>query len=509
MNLDLNTPQRQSTKGLLVLFAYSLVQIFKSLWTVLLIILLRSREFLNFYYIGGFTLLTLVLALIFSFLNYYFFTFYIDRENRQFVLEKGWLNRTKTVIKFEKIQQVNLNQKLIHQIINVYEVNIDTAGSSGNEVKIPAVSGEVAQKIQKELLNEKEQTEKEEHIPLENTLVKEPVKKRIVVSLQNLFYIGITRNYIQSVLVLVALAFQLFSQFNQFISDDDEDYENLSRNYNEFSDYVISLFQGTMIPFVIFLLFVLAITVNLIRTLIRFFQYQIELKNQSFLVRYGLFEKHQTTVQNSRIQWLKMTQNYLQKKLNILEIKAYQAGGSVSENNEKQISNITVPGVSKNEKQVLINHIYPTPITYHEIIRPKKIKFIIRVFWFSMVPSAILLGYILLNELFYYFPFAIILALLTSVYQYRVFKNAVLYWGKDYIIIKKGFWDIDIQVLPIQKIQKVNKYQYFWQKNSNMAHISLATASSALSFSYADDKKINDLVNYCLYEVESKNLNWM
>ena len=57
---------------------------------------------------------------------------------------KGFSKKTNLSIPFEKIQQININQNLIHKLFNLYEIQMDTAGSSSTEVDIKAVSKSVA-----------------------------------------------------------------------------------------------------------------------------------------------------------------------------------------------------------------------------------------------------------------------------------------------------------------------------------------------------------------------------
>ena len=77
---------------------------------------------------------------IFSFINYYYFTYKFDFNKSSFIIQKGFFTKTKLSIPFEKIQQINFNQNLIHKIFNLYEVQMDTAGSDNTEVDIKAVS---------------------------------------------------------------------------------------------------------------------------------------------------------------------------------------------------------------------------------------------------------------------------------------------------------------------------------------------------------------------------------
>ena len=46
-----------------------------------------------------------------------------------------------------KIQQINLNQNFVHKILNLYEVQMETAGSDSKEVNIKAIEKNIAIEI--------------------------------------------------------------------------------------------------------------------------------------------------------------------------------------------------------------------------------------------------------------------------------------------------------------------------------------------------------------------------
>src|SRR5690606_22843036 len=136
---DFRQPQRQSPVGVLIMFLDTLREYIRALWPILVVMLLKGDTINRLLYVGaliGF----LVFLGIAAYLRYRKFTFYIDEDQEEFIVTTGIFSTTRTSIKLEKIQQVNINQSLIQRIIGVYELEIDTAGSSDKEAKIRAVS---------------------------------------------------------------------------------------------------------------------------------------------------------------------------------------------------------------------------------------------------------------------------------------------------------------------------------------------------------------------------------
>src|SRR5690606_16167411 len=121
MPTDFSKPQRQSAKGLTVMFAYTMQQYLRGFWPLLVIMLLRFDTVNKLYFfgaIGFFTLLSLVVAVL-RFRN---FTFQFESDGRDFVITSGIFEKTRTLIQRSRIQQVVIKQSLLQKLIGVYAV---------------------------------------------------------------------------------------------------------------------------------------------------------------------------------------------------------------------------------------------------------------------------------------------------------------------------------------------------------------------------------------------------
>lgn len=140
---NFSQPQKQSLLGVVVMFANTLQKSVRAFWPVLLIWLVKFESLNKVMVFGGIAAVIVIIAII-SYLQYHFFTFHIDEETNEFIIQKGVLNRTKIAIQLHKIQQVNINQSLIQRLVGVHKLEIDTAGSDKKEASISAISHELA-----------------------------------------------------------------------------------------------------------------------------------------------------------------------------------------------------------------------------------------------------------------------------------------------------------------------------------------------------------------------------
>ena len=88
MAFDFSKPQHQSVKGIAIMFVDTLQNIIRGLWVPLLLILYKfDWSKMVFFGIGVFVLL-LVIGII-AYLQYKNFTFFLDEEKEEFVIQKG------------------------------------------------------------------------------------------------------------------------------------------------------------------------------------------------------------------------------------------------------------------------------------------------------------------------------------------------------------------------------------------------------------------------------------
>lgn len=503
--IDLNFPQRQSKKGLVIIFFNVLKALIKSILPLLLVLFFREHDDNKSIKIGLIFAAVLILILVLGFLNFWFFKFYINSKASEFIIEKGWLNKSKTVIKFDKIQQVNLNQNFLHRLLNLYSVEIETAGSSKTEGQIYAVSSAVAHALKLKLL-ERENSQNIE-IQTKNDLISEISHQKnkrtnfIKISLATLVKVGVTRNYLQTFSLLFIISIQAIEKIEDFYKEDEIDV------FSEVGSYAEENLSIMLLPIFFVGIILLVLIINLVRTLLKYFNYKIDVINKKLFISYGLLDTKNTIIKAQRVQVLKYTQNYFQKLMDISIMKILQTD---SENNtSKKGIGIDVPGVNKKEKNEIIHQIFKKEIKLENGIKPSIRKFVVHFIWFSIFPTLVYFGisWFKFEEIYIYLALPIFI--FTALYQWITYKNAFFYFTENFIVKKSGFWDVTYSIIEPHKIQKIMTYQRIWHLNLNLGSVVVYTAGGYLTFSIADEEIITNRVNYWLYNIEKRNLNWM
>lgn len=494
--MHFNEPQRQSLIGVLVMFTDTFQRLVRGLWPILVIWLFKFNELNKTYVLSG-AIGILVLVAVIAYLRYRNFTFYIDDQNDEFIIQKGILNKTRIAIKLEKIQQVTINQSFIQKVIGVYALDVDTAGTHQKEAVIRAVSHELAQALKMRLLEggKKEETTENTDVVPETPFIK--------IGFSSLVKIGLTSNYMRSLALLIAFAGTVYENVQSFMRANEID----NNQVNTYIDERLAMFSVSIL---IAILLGILLLLNLGRTIIKYFDFKITRQYRSLLLSYGLLNTKNTIIRPEKVQIVSTSRNFLQKKLDTLNLKIRQASGNADqEENDKRA--IQIPGCNAAERDKILSLLFHKIPEEGVTIRPNIRRLVVGAILYLFVPLVVLL-------LLYKFTVLPIAEYLIFVPLYLTFTGLLLYFGfrnnrlfvtDEFIICRKGVWDIEHHIIEPHKIQAIATSQLFWHKSADIGSITLYTAGGKISFHLGDFSRIKELVNVWLYQVETSPKGWM
>jgi putative membrane protein len=504
MQSHFNQPRRQSPVGVLVMFLDTMRHYAKALWPVLVIWVFKFDEINKTYLFLGVAAVFILIGII-AYLRYQNFTFHLDYENDEFVINEGIFNKTKTAIQLDKIQQVNINQSLLQKIIGVYALDVDTAGSNNKEGEIKAISHPLAVELKARLLdNSKRIKVASNHSLTETVLESEETSPFIKISLPSLLKVGITSNYIKSFSLLLIFFFTVSENINKLTGRDVFE----KKNINNIDNYVNQNALITVFVIGLTSLFCIVLIINLVRIVFRYFDYKITKQKGSLLLSYGLLNTKNTIIKPEKVQITAVSRNYFQKKMNILEIKIKQA---TSGSKEERKSAIDIPGCNDLERDEILK------LLFHKI--PEK--------GVMLTPNFRKLGFALFLTIglpligFYFFrkynpEVGMAINYLIPVYivfvgtvQFFKFRNYRLFIHDDFIIKQSGAWDISNEIIEPSKIQAITTSQLFWHKSIGIGSLTLHTAGGNIAFQLGNFNTIKQYANLWLYEMETSDSNWM
>lgn len=493
--VDFNLPQRQSPTGVLIMFFDTVRQFARALWPILVITFIRLDELDKFMIAFGILSLLAVIGLV-AYLKYRNFTFRLDRANDEFVISEGVFNKTRTVIRLDRIQQVNISQSLIQRLINVYAVEVDTAGSSASEAKIKAVTHDLAVRLKAALL-ESDNTFR----PVDAQI--DPMRESafLHIDLATLVKIGITSNYVKTFGLILAFLITVWENLRHYSELREVENDQFSSRIEGFIAMQPVMAIGLLVMLVVLL-------VNLIRTVVRYYNFTIKRQGGSLLLSFGLLNIRSTILRPGRVQIAAVSRNYFQKKMGISELRVRQAG--VPEDNERK-SAVEIPGCNDVERDAILKLIFEGLPKRGQMLKPNFRRLVFAIFLAIVLP---LCGFIFIvtkigPEAEAYFSAIPVYVLFTGLILWFSFRNSRLFLSRESIIMQSGAWDISNEMISPEKIQAITVSQLFWHKSLNIGTLSVHTAGGTLTFRLGNFETMRNYVNLWLFDIESSNRNWM
>lgn len=124
-----------------------------SLFSVFLILTTASAFYFFYFNLNQFQILAIIigicLIIIILFLNAiigFKFRKYAIRD-KDLVYQHGWLKRTFTIVPFNRVQHIKVEQGWFSKILNLKSVSVFTAGVSGGDITINGLPEDIAEGI--------------------------------------------------------------------------------------------------------------------------------------------------------------------------------------------------------------------------------------------------------------------------------------------------------------------------------------------------------------------------
>ncbi|RYF67729.1 MAG: hypothetical protein EOO39_20705, partial [Cytophagaceae bacterium] len=199
-----------------------------------------------------------------------------DEEKQEFIINDGVLSKTSLTIQLNKIQQVNIKQSLIQQLIGVYSLEIDTAGSEKKEGSIKAIDHATATLLKQKLLSRDASI-----ITNSDEIQASPFLK---LSNNTLLKVGLTSNYGRSILLLAGFVLALFQMIHDYRKAYEDDAERINIAVKSSITLVsLCVFAG--------LVLLVLLATNIIRTFVKYYNFEIVKQKNALAISAGLFTK--------------------------------------------------------------------------------------------------------------------------------------------------------------------------------------------------------------------------
>ena len=482
-------PQRQASAGLLVIIYKALINVVKVIWPLLVVFLFQERDKA----FGIFeTLLVGIPALILirSIVDFYYFRFYILDDD--LIIKRGFLSKKVITIPLDKIQSVHIEQNLVHQLLDVAKLAIDTAGSEKSEAEIDAISISKAESFKEFLL--RNDTINGEVINVQDRVVEVPV---IRLSGSDLLKLGLSANHLHAFFIVLAFGISAVQELSEIFG-------NRVITIVQESSNAIGFSLSSVLALVVFVL-VVSMIVSMVRIVLMYSNFSCDETEQGFRIRTGLINTKQKLVPFSKIQYVSWEANWIRRRIGLFMLDLHQAQNDLAKKKQR----IRLPVTRREYVDRLLRY-------YHPVVKPVADSqhtihksYPVRRMLVSGVPIALI---VTLATSFYLREYALLfLLIIPYVYVINLVyrKKFRLYLSPEAFQVNSGAWGKESKVAQWYKIQYVQLNQSIFQRRKQLATLVLHTAGGQIRIPYIDLELARRMTNYALYKVESSQRSWM
>ncbi|HEX6981723.1 MAG TPA: PH domain-containing protein [Balneolaceae bacterium] len=418
--------------------------------TIVFIIFLGGggdRADFTLYWILG----TIICLLIWGVISWYRFTFRISDGELQ--IEQGVVVHKKLYLTADRIQVIDISAGIVQRLFGLVAVEVKTAGSTSKDAKISAISREKAEEL-KTLLRKKSSEDVEEYIPDEKKLVYSLDSHDLLIAATTSGRLGVALSIVGAV----------FSQVDQLFTE--------QQIFNFVEANIPHSTSVSIIIFSVIGIFLISWVLSFITTIIQYYDFSVEVKEDELLITRGLFEKTQLTIPFNRIQAVQIKEELLRQPFGYASLVIESAGYGETQGN----STTLFPLIGKEKIYHFINEVIPeysTELTpgKSRLSRRALRRYLLRMVWFSLIFIAIAWSSIPYGV---YSWFILIPALLLGYWQYY---DAGVNSDGNTLILSSRLVSKTTAIVKKYRMQSVEIKQNPFQTRLNLSNFTVSVAS--------------------------------
>ncbi len=495
-------PTRQDISAIFIRIIDFVKGLFVQFFPILIVFLLVGRGTIELVFLV-FALATGFISIVLSTLHYFMFHFHIKKD--ALVITRGLLNRTHTSVPFDRVQVVNFEASLVHRMLNVVKIVVETAGSKSSESEIYALKKDDANALRNYLLEKRKEkvadvkTETTEWVADLDSGGGESRTPLFTLSLKDLIKIGITNNHLKSASVMIAVGFAYLSQY-WWILDDIDDVPYLG---------MLSGLFDSIVPSVIILgivtLLVLAVILSVANSLIRYYNLKVNEISGGLKVSSGLFNKREYSARNNKLQIFSWNTNPLRRLVGLFSATMSQA----SSDDDLGSQSIVVPGCNVDQLNALREQFFPAAILDSNLLfKPDKRMILRYLIFFGILPlSIVFVAIFLIFNFFLYWVFLLLLPILVVIVVYR--NKFELRLNENVLYIKHGVIEDTWKLIHLYKVQSISLHQTPYMQHRDLVNIHIHTAAGSLTVPYISLESSWKIRDFVIYRVERSKKSWI
>ena len=301
--------------------------------------------------LGLMLLAFLGLHLVQALVRYFTFTYRI--QGGELITSQGLLSRTERHIPLGRVQDVRMEQGLVHRLLSVMDVQIETAGGRGAEAVLSVLSRSEAERLRQAVF---EAARALAPAAVGQSGIAGPAAPTEIVrrlSLRELGLLGLTSNHAASAIVILLAGWQLVDDvlpagFRERVA------AAVAGNVEHWVE------EGTsgrwlVLGSVAVLGLLMGMLISIAGSIVLFHGFTLSRRGEDLHRAYGLFTRRASSLPRRRIQLLKIEEPWLRRLLRLATVRADSAGSAPTEQGgDKSGRDVLLPVARREELERLL-----------------------------------------------------------------------------------------------------------------------------------------------------------
>lgn len=439
---------------------------------------IRSLDFVVMFFISLLFFLVIFLALFWEYLVWSNYDYFIQDENIK--ISHGVFRKNNREIPIKRIQNVDIKRNILHRLLGIAQVNLETAGGNTTEASLKYTSENTSRKIQKEISERKRQIR--ENIKDKGDEQEKEIQRELLFEIKPK-ELGILSVSSINIRILFGL-FIVFGFMGSFVG-------SILEQYN-----LVFLTGGI---FILFLVLLFVWIGSIITVVLKYFGFKLWSVGNSLEYERGLLNRSEGSIPLEKIQKLTIEENPLKRFFGYSTLKIETAGYS-SGGSSRNIPESAIPLAETRRTLKLAKNIEDfNDFKLKNISSRAKRRYIGRyslVFLFILGVSLVLDFILGFN-----FVFSFILVPFIPLAGYLKWKHRGYDLGDDYFYTRNGFWNRRTMIVPYYRIQNILESQTILQRRWGLSSLTIDIAGTN---TFQRDPTISDLDTDDLRSIKDK-----
>jgi putative membrane protein len=282
-------------------------------------------------------------SIIAAVLRYYFTVYSLDAQ--KMVIKTGLVYRQTRTIPLERIQNVELSRGVLHQMLDLADLKIETAGGTQAEAQLSALSVAEAKRLKEFLQRARPVDARAEGLAPHRTIYAATNK--------DLFIMGATENRILFIIAAIGAPFYFAQQFGR-----EDLLEQMGRSAVENARGL-----GESLPYVALYVSIAVLVfgwlASIVSTAVRYNGFVLRSVEDQFERKYGLFTTVESIVPLPRIQTLCIEAPFIRRLMGYCTIHAGLAGSVQAQNQQQTATSILCMLVRRTDAAGYVRRVFP------------------------------------------------------------------------------------------------------------------------------------------------------